>query len=434
MDDDDQQFRPGAAAYGPWYEPVQPELPFGPVFGAPVAPAAVRRRRGRRPAIIALAAITLGGAGAALVAGSASTSSSGRLTAQVTDRTPKGTSVNTGASDPSTVASSVTGGIVDIVTTLSYQSASAAGTGMVLTATGEILTNNHVVDGATSIKVTVVSTGQTYSASVVGTDPTQDVAVVQLKGASGLKTIPIGDSDAVTVGQQVIARGNAGGKGGQPSQVSGSVTALNRSITASDEGGGKAERLTGLIQTDAAIVPGDSGGPLATTAGKVIGIDTAASSDNAYNTAASQGYAIPIKAALSVANQIESGKASSTVHIGVHGFLGIELQSDATRGSAGGGYGGFGGGGYGDQSGSGATSAVSGATVSGVTDSGPAATAGLQAGDVITSVNGTKVTSASALTTAMAATKPAQTVTLGWTDSGGQAHTGPVTLGAAPAD
>ena len=144
-----------------------------------------------------------------------------------------------------TAASSVDGALVDIVSTLGYQNGEAAGTGMILTSTGEILTNNHVVDGATSLKVTVVATGRTYTASVVGTDPTKDVAVIQLANASGLKTIPIGNSSTVKVGQSVVASGNAGGVGGTPSVVKGSVTALDQNITAADEGtASNAERLT----------------------------------------------------------------------------------------------------------------------------------------------------------------------------------------------
>jgi S1-C subfamily serine protease len=361
------------------------------------------------------------------------------------------------------VASSVTGALVDVVSTEAYQNEEAAGTGMILTSTGEILTNNHVIDGATSIKVTVVSTGKSYSASVVGTDPTQDVAVIQLKSASGLKTLPIGDASSLKVGQKVVARGNAGGKGGAPSVVSGTVTGLNKSITASDEGSSNAEQLIGLIETDAAIVAGDSGGALATSSGKVIGMDTAASASNGSIQATSSGqsdaYAIPIQTALSIASKIESGQVSSIIHIGQHGFLGVELQSATTStGSTGrrsgqtfggggfswggeGGFGysygnGYGSDGFGSSSGSGSSSSTStsGAVVAGIITNGAVATTGLEAGDVITSVNGKSVSSATALDTIMSSTKPGQTVTLGWTDSSGQTQTANVTLGTAAAD
>ncbi len=343
-----------------------------------------------------------------------------------------------------TVASSVDGALVDIVTTLGYQNAKAAGTGMILTSTGEILTNNHVINGATSIQVTVVATGRSYTATVVGTDPTQDVAVIQLKNASRLKTLPIGDSDAVKVGQKVRASGNAGGKGGAPSVVTGTVTALNQDITAGDEGSSDTEQLTGLIQTNAPIEAGDSGGPLA-IGGKVVGMDTAASTaDSTANaafgeqsTAASEAYAIPIKTALTIANQIETGQASSTVHLGVHGFLGVELSdgaSSAGNGFAGNGFYGGDFGGYSGDDGSSDTGTVAGALVSGVVSSGAAQTAGLEAGDLITAVNGTTVDSVSTLNTIMAATRAGQSVSVSWTDASGQSHTTSVTLGAAAAD
>jgi S1-C subfamily serine protease len=337
------------------------------------------------------------------------------------------------------VATSVQGALVDIVSTDSYEGAVAAGTGMILTSTGEILTNNHVIDGATSIKVTVVATQKTYTATVVGTDPTADVAVIQLKNASGLKTVPLGDSSSVKVGQKVVATGNANGDGGDPSVVTGTVTALDQDITASDESGSDAEQLTGLIENDAPIVAGDSGGSLA-IAGKVIGMNTAASvsnstAENASDSTTSTGdsYAIPINTALSIAQQMVSGKASSTVHIGLHGFLGVSVQDASTAvntyGQGGfGGYGGF------DPYSQGSTTTTSGAEVSGVLTDGAAASAGLRAGDVITSVNGTSVDSVTALNTVMATTKPGQKVSVTWTDSSGTTQTATLTLGTAATD
>ena len=183
----------------------------------------------------------------------------------------------------SQIAARVSPGLVDVVSTLGDQNAEAAGTGMVLTSTGEVLTNNHVIDGATSISVTDIGNGKTYTATVVGYDKTKDIAVLQLQNASGLQTVNLGDSSTVTVGQNVVAIGNAEGKGGTPSVVTGSVTALNQSITASDEGSGNSEQLSGLIQTNAPIQPGDSGGPLVNSAGQVVGIDTAASSASQNN-------------------------------------------------------------------------------------------------------------------------------------------------------
>ena len=237
-------------------------------------------------------------------------------------------------SNVSAIAATVDPGLVDINSTFGYEQASGAGTGIVLTSTGEILTNNHVIDGATAISVTDVGNGKTYKATVVGYDATQDIAVLQLQGASGLKVANIGDSSKATVGEGVVAIGNAGGTGGTPSAAGGSIIALNQPITASDELGGTSEQLTGLIEVNADVQPGDSGGSLVNGAGQVIGIDTAASGTNgandpfaAYESGGSgnQGFAIPINEALTIARQMVAGTASATVHIGSTAFLGVEL-------------------------------------------------------------------------------------------------------------
>ena len=305
------------------------------------------------------------------------------------------------------VASKVNPAVVDINTRLGYQNAAAAGTGMVLTPSGEVLTNNHVVNGATSISVTLVATGRTYSADVVGTDPTDDVALLQLRGASGLKTISVGDSSGVGPGEPVVGIGNAGGAGGSPSVVTGSVQAVNQTITASDDNGAGAEQLSGLIETDLPLQPGDSGGPLANRAGQVIGMDTAASAGYRFQSVASTAFAIPISKAVSIARQIESGRATATVHIGSPGFLGIAVQDSGTG---------------------------QGALVTGVASGSPAEAAGLSQGDVIVSVGGQTVDSAQALTTRVKAHRPGDRIALAWTDAGGQTHRATVVLGTGPAD
>jgi S1-C subfamily serine protease len=290
-------------------------------------------------------------------------------------------------------------GVVDIDTVLQYQGARAAGTGMVLTSDGEVLTNNHVVDGATSITVTVVSTGNTYTATVVGTDPTDDVAVLRLQDASGLATITP-DTDGVDVGEAVTAVGNAGGTGGTPSAAAGTITAVEQTITASDETGGNAEQLDGLIETDADVRAGDSGGPLFDADGEVVGMDTAASSGPVVD-----GYAIPIDHALSIARQIVSGADTATIHQGYPAFLGVSVRDGST-----------------------------GALVAGVASGTAADDAGLAAGDTITAVDGDAVSSASGLTTALDARSPGDRVSLTWTDAAGTSHRATVTLGTGPAD
>nr|WP_246406025.1 trypsin-like peptidase domain-containing protein [Modestobacter versicolor] len=269
---------------------------------------------------------------------------------------------------------------------------------MVLTSDGEVLTNNHVVEGATSITVTVLSTGVSYEATVVGTDPTDDVAVLQLSDASGLDTVQA-DDDAVAVGDAVTAVGNAGGAAGT-SAAAGTVTALDQSITATDESGQDAEQLTGLIEIAADVEAGDSGGPLYDAEGEVVGMDTAASSTGG------QAYAIPIATALSIAEQITSGVDDETVHQGYPAFLGVSVQSGATGGAA----------------------------VAGVVAGGPADQAGLTAGDVVTAVGGSTVTAAEDVSAALAGLDPGDEVTVTWTDATGRSQTATVTLATGPAD
>ncbi len=321
------------------------------------------------------------------------------------------------STDVSTIAAKVDRGVVDINTQLGYAKGKGAGTGMVLTSTGEVLTNNHVVDGATRITATVVTTGRTYTASVVGTDPTDDVAVIRLQGASGLETITAAKSSSVAVGDPVVAVGNAGGRGGTPSVVTGTVVALNQTITASDDNGRNARQLTNLVEVDAPIEAGDSGGPLVDRTGAVIGMDSAAQvSGHRFQSTTSAGYAIPIDKAVSVAQQIEAGKASTTVHIGLPAFLGVQVAGDAGQGLGGGGAG------------------SGGALVTGVEPNTAASGIGLQAGDTITSVNGNPVGSASDLTARLRAARPGDQVTIGWTDQSGTQHTARARLTTGPAD
>ena len=234
------------------------------------------------------------------------------------------------------VAAKVDPAVVDITTTLGYQSAKAAGTGMVLTSSGVVLTNNHVIDGATKITAQIAGAGTVYNAKVVGTDPTADVAVIQLEGVSNMKTVKLGDATKVTVGSTAIAIGNALNLPGPPSVTTGTITALNQSITAGDEGGGNSENLTGLLETDALLRPGNSGGPLVDSSGAVIGMNTAASTGSSANVdqGSNTGYAIPINTAVAIAGEITAGHASDTIHIGLPAFLGVQIQSAGATGGA----------------------------------------------------------------------------------------------------
>jgi S1-C subfamily serine protease len=353
----------------------------------------------------------------------------------------------------SEIANRVDPALVDVVSTEGDQGAVAAGTGIVLTSDGTVLTNNHVIRGATSIKVTDVGNGRTYTAKVVGYDASKDVAVIKLQNASGLTTAALGDSSSVQSGDSVTALGNAGGKGGTPSVATGTVTALNQSITASDEGSGvNAEQLTGLIETNANIQPGDSGGALVNDHGEVVGMNTAASSGAQFQSesgqSAVQAYAIPIDNAESIAHQIENGQGSSTVHIGATAFLGIESGGSSSSGSGSGdsggfgdgsGFGGFGDGsgfggfGQGDGSGSTGGSASSGVAISGTLSGSPADNAGLTEGDTITSVAGQSVSSATDISQILVKYHPGDKISISWVDQSGQSQTATVTLASGPA-
>ena len=308
--------------------------------------------------------------------------------------------------DAAAIVAKVSPALVDINTSLSYQHGQAAGTGIVLTPDGTILTNNHVISGATSISVTDIGNGKTYTADVVGYDRTHDIAVVKLRNASGLQTAQIANSDKVSVGDFVVGIGNAGGVGGTPSSAPGNVTALNQSITANDDSNGTTEQLTGLIQTNSNIQPGDSGGALANANGQVIGIDTAASAGFSFQTQGNQGFAIPINQAQTIASQIRNGQSSASVHIGSTAFLGVLVDTSAS---------------------------ASGATLSGVVSGGPASQAGLQSGDTIVTLAGKPVSDPNTLTALIGQYHPGDKVSVGWVDPSGQSHQASVQLGTGPA-
>jgi S1-C subfamily serine protease len=309
------------------------------------------------------------------------------------------------------VVQAVTPGLVDVDTNLGYEGGAAAGTGIVLTSSGEVLTNNHVIRGATSIKVTDLGNGKTYTATVVGYSLSQDIAVLQIKGASNLQTATIGDSNQAKIGDAVVTLGNVGGRGGTPTTTSGVITALNRSVTASDGNSGSGtEQLTGLIGTNATLQPGDSGGPLVDSEGRVIGIDTIGSSEFEvdYNASSGGGYAIPIDHAMSLVSDITAGRSSSTTHIGASPLMGVDIQSNTPSYGNGFGYGS----GFGEAGGS----TGSGALITGVLPSSPAERAGLIAGDLITSIDGKKMSSPTTLTNLLLLKSPGDTINVGWVD------------------
>jgi len=353
------------------------------------------------------------------------------------------------------VANKVKPGMVDITSKLRLTGQVFEGTGMILSSSGLVLTNNHVINGATetSLHATLVAGGKTYPAQIVGWDPSQDVALLRLVGASGLKPVQVGNSSSVKIGDRVVALGNAGGQGGSPTVTSGSITSLNRTITASDSGSGTSETLHGMLQTSAPIAPGDSGGPLANQAGQVIGINTAANTRQ-NGGSSTMGYSIPINRALALVRQMAGGHGGGSIHIGQPPFIGIaiasltnnqisnspspktqlrQLKQTALHNNGG-------------VNSSGRclpnelaspvpgtiAPAASGALVGGVFCSTPASAAGMEGGDVIVSVNGHTVTSAASLHSIIANYHPGNTVSLTWVEPNGHKHTGSLTLAAGP--
>jgi S1-C subfamily serine protease len=326
----------------------------------------------------------------------------------------------TGSLNATALAAKVDPGLVDVISDLKYSGATAEGTGMIISPNGLVLTNNHVIDESTSVQATLVVSGKTYVAQVIGYNSTDDVALLQLVGASGLKTVSLANSSKVKVGEAVLALGNAGGRGGLPATAQGTIQALNQSIEASDAGANTTEKLHGMLETDAPIQEGDSGGPLVNGSGQVVGMDTAASaSEGGPETTATQGFAIPINEAISIADQIDAGKASTTVHIGLAGFMGVNVADAANPTDCG-------------TSNDGAplfTPAVnSGALVCDVVPGAPAQVAGLAGGDVITSVNGANVSTADGLTNLMATDRPGSQISIAYVDLSGTRHTTTVTL------
>jgi S1-C subfamily serine protease len=308
--------------------------------------------------------------------------------------------------DPSATLAQVAPTIVDINTTLNYQSAQGAGTGIVLNPTGEVLTNNHVIEGATSITATSIGNGHSYPVDVIGYDRSHDIALVQLRGATDLIPAALGDSSRVAIGDPIVAIGNAGGVGGAPTPAPGKVTALNQRVTATDDVSGDLRSVDGLIQVAADIRPGDSGGPLVNGGGQVIGVNTAASDGYQMGTRVGQGFAIPIGTALDIATQIRSGAPSGSVHIGDTAFLGVGITNDDRTGS--------------------------GARISQVLRGTPAEQIGLAPGDLIVSVDGTNVDSPTTLTNLFDHRHPGDNIRLGWVDRAGRPHDAPVTLAVGP--
>jgi S1-C subfamily serine protease len=386
---------------------------------APEATVKARPRRGPRRLAMGATVVAFIGMVAVLLLGS-NTASAGSTTvlsatAPIAAVSQPASALSGGSVQASTIAAIVDPAVVDINTVFQTASGSgtAAGTGIILTSTGEVLTNNHVVNGATSITVQIPGHTATYTAAVIGVDPTADVALIQVNGVSGLPAATLADSSTLQAGETVVAIGNAGGVGGAPSVTQGTIVALDQSITASD--GASSEQLTGTIQSNAIIAPGDSGGPLVNSAGQVVGMITAGQSTS-RNGATEIGFAIPTDNALSVVNQIRAGQAGSQVVLGQVGYLGISV-TDLTPAIA-------------AQLG---LNITSGALVVGVISGSPADQAGMGQYAVITDVGGTSISSSTDLGNVLHTYKPGDQVQVTWTDQASTSHAATITLTTGPA-
>jgi len=397
------------------------EPPEDPFHARSAWSAAPGMRPPRKPRRLALAAtvVALAGMGVVLLLGSSTASAGGTTTLSATSpiaAVPQTSGAFGGATvQGAAVAAKIDPAVVDINTVFQTATASgnAAGTGIILTSTGEVLTNNHVVEGATSITVQIAGRTNPFAAYVLGVDPTADVALIQVDGVSGLPTATLADSSTLQSGQSVVAIGNAGGVGGTPSVSQGTVVALGQSITAT--GDARPEQLTDMIQSDATIAPGDSGGPLVNSVGQVVGMITAGQSTS--RTGATEvGFAIPTNDALTVVNLIRAGQASPQVILGAVGYLGISV-TDLTPAIA-------------NELG---LNATSGALVVGVNSGSPADKAGIAHFSIITEVAGNPISTTTDLGNVLHSYKPGAQVQVTWTDQASGSHTATITLTTGPA-
>ncbi len=351
-------------------------------------------RRSRTPLIASLlaAACVGAGGGALLYSAFGSNGNTKTVVHQVTVH-----DTQTASAAPLSVNAIYRGaykGVVEIMVTTTASggfggsgASRAEGSGFVYDDNGDVITNQHVVDSASSIKVTFWN-GKTYDASPIGSDQSTDLAVIKVNAPASLfHPLELGDSSSVRVGDGVVAIGSPFGL--QETVTSGIVSALHRTLSSVNN-----FTISDSIQTDAAINHGNSGGPLLSTAGRVIGVNSQIRSDSGGNEGV--GFAIPSNTVRSVVTQlIATGKAE-------HAFLGVTIDSSASN-----------------------------ALIAGVRPGTPAAEAGLKKGDVVTSLGGKKISTPDELASVINSYKPGDTVTVTY-ERGGESHSVQVKLATRP--
>jgi S1-C subfamily serine protease len=334
------------------------------------------------------------------------------------DTRPDGSFGDFGASAPTdidveSIAERVSPAVVNLAVTLAsgYRT---AGSGLVITRTGHVLTNNHVINGASRIDVEIGGDNEFHDAEVLGYDMGDDVALLKIEDVSGLETIRAAPPGSVSRSDSVVAIGNARGRFGEPSAVAGTVAALGESITAGD--GPERETLPNMIRFSGSIQPGDSGGALVDARGRVIGMNTAADPGGEGRfgfSAGTTGFAIPIGTALGIADQIRAGDERNGVHVGDRALLGVELSSASEEGRRPGDSG-------------------HGARVAGIGDDSPAADAGIEEGSAIVGVGRSLIRDNDDLREALNRFHPGDRVVVRWIDDSGEAHRATVTLTKGP--
>ena len=308
------------------------------------------------------------------IVGSSTDNNSGSSNAPLVTASPVDSS-KVGNSNVAKAANVIAPSVVTIDSVSS--NSESVGTGIIVTTDGEILTNNHVVEGATEVRVRLNGQTSPITAKVLATDPGNDMALIKLNNATGLTAATFADADSFAVGDPVVAVGYALALDGGPSVTSGIISALNRTLEI-DNGA-----LDGLIQTDAAISSGNSGGPLINMNGQVIGINTAVATGGSSSTASNIGFAIGVAEIQRAAKLLRANATGTTPE---QGYLGIGVGSRTDGGA--------------------------GATITEVAANSPASKAGLKANDIVLEINGRTITGPGALIAIIRDSAPGDVITI----------------------